>query len=153
MELFSIRWCICHDYQKNFLTTEFFKIITGNIYYIIYNIYLHNKYNIYNKIKLFFYISIVSRLSRKEQYKRSTLASWCSIERTETRKTREEDKRERSCKETQYPLGWRVIRIEGWTNRRKETRKTGRSREFSAFKIVTSSSSESTYRAQFSACT
>lgn len=61
--------------------------------------------------------------------------------RQKRQKREESNERERSCKEMQYPLERRVIRIGGWTNRRKETRgverETVRSREVGAFAIVT----------------
>lgn len=101
------------------MNDRIFKTITGNIYNIIkYDIYII-KYDIKNKIKLLLHFLPVTG----KQYKRFTPVSWCSIEKAEIRRAREADERECSCKETQYPLGWRVIRIGGWTNRRKEIRK------------------------------
>lgn len=52
-------------------------------------------------------ITDILRLSIKEFDKKS-------------RSERSRMSEERSCKETQYPLERRVIRIGGWTNRRKE---------------------------------
>jgi len=87
----------------------------------------------------------------KEQRGHFTPVSRSLTERAEMRGV--EWARERSCKETQYPLERRVIRIGGWTNRRKEMwEKNGRRCDHARLARSRSLHSGSTFLAQLSLC-